>query len=296
MPNKFRRNIPTETLIICGDNDAFTIKADGTPWNPGREKAVAVAWKYNAKVILPSFHDTSTKPTDFNDLMVLEGCEAVRKQISMAKHAPQFFLDECEENKGAPFRDEHLKGLNELKARDLPAFRVLRHELKKLHVGVGALDDAMMAKGNGGGTKEDSDNPEESAAAEIIAEQMINVYAFDKKSEKWIKYTEGYWSDTQKQDIKESVSKIMRDSTFFPSPYKNYYFNGIVQLLRNHLSSTPKEEDRHLLPFKNGVLDINTKTLMPNDPEYGFTWQLPYKYDPSAKCKPITKWLQKDGR
>ena len=150
----------------------------------------------------------------------------------------------------------------------------------------------MAANGEGGGPGEGSGNPEESAAAEIVTKQLINIYAFDKKTEKWLQYLEGFWSDTQRQDIKEFVSKIMRDSDSFPEPYKNFYFNGVAQLLRNHLPFTRKEENRNLLPFKNGVLDITNKTLKLNDPGYGFTWQLPYEYTPHSDCQPITDWLK----
>ena len=273
---------------IAADNDAFTKDRHGDPWNPGQEKALMAAWTNNCGVVIPEFTDLKTKPTDFNDLAQLEGNETVRAQIEMAKFPQEWLLEESEDDKGAAFRPEHLEGLNELKRRDLPGYRNLRHKLKKLQVGVVALDGAMVAKGGGVGNVE---NPEESAAAEIITKQLINIYAFDKKSEKWLQYLEGFWSDTQRQDIKESVSKIMRDSDSFPAPYKNFYFNGITQLLRNHLPFTPKDEDRNLLPFKNGVLNIKTKTLEPNDPGYGFTWQLPYEYASQADCQPIIDWL-----
>ena len=219
----------------------------------------------------------------------LEGNETVRAQIEAAKLPQEWLLEECEDDKGAAFRAEHIEGLQAFKQRDLPGYRNLRHKLKKLDIGISALEESIASAG--GGTGNDSDNPEESAAAEIITGQLINIYAFDKKSEKWLQYSEGFWSDTQKQDIREYVSKIMRDSDSFPEPYRNSYFNGVTQLLRNHLPFTPKDEDRNLLPFKNGVLNISTKTLEPNDPGFGFTWQLPYEYTPQADCQPITDWL-----
>ena len=41
---KIKAKYQNRPLIICGDNDDFTTKPDGTPWNPGREKALAAAW------------------------------------------------------------------------------------------------------------------------------------------------------------------------------------------------------------------------------------------------------------
>ena len=65
--------------VIASDNDAWTKKPDGTPWNPGCEKALSLGWKSNIRVAVPVFHDIVTKPTDFNDLATLEGIGAVKK-------------------------------------------------------------------------------------------------------------------------------------------------------------------------------------------------------------------------
>ena len=46
-----------------------------------------------------------------------------------------------------------------------------------------------------------------------------------------------------------------------------------------------------LIPFKNGVLDIEARDLWPHSPTNYFTWSLPYDYNPLAKGEPIKKWL-----
>ena len=70
-----REKHPSAPIVICADNDQFTEGNIG--FTKGREAAMAV----NAKVIFPEFKDTSSKPTDFNDLARLQGNEAVRLQI-----------------------------------------------------------------------------------------------------------------------------------------------------------------------------------------------------------------------
>ncbi|HEV2491481.1 MAG TPA: DUF3631 domain-containing protein [Terriglobia bacterium] len=70
-----RKKHPETELVIAADNDAWT---DG---NPGQAHAFEAAKAVKAKVALPRFRDTSTRPTDFNDLFVLEGAEEVRKQL-----------------------------------------------------------------------------------------------------------------------------------------------------------------------------------------------------------------------
>ena len=278
-------------IIICGDNDEWTFKQDGTPWNPGREKALSTAWELNSRVAVPRFQSTEKKPTDFNDLASQEGFDIVKAQVEAAKLPKDFLLEECQNDKGAAFRPEHLQGLRQLRKRDFATFQTLRNDLKKLQIGVTALDDAMAGKAGGGSAEQAGENPEESVAAEIISGPLTNVYAFDKRSENWFRYNEGLWLEAYKQDIRETVSRLMRDSAFFPESYKNSYFNGILQLLRNHLIFGSEPKNKGLLPFKNGVLDIATKTLKSIGPRYGFTWQLPYKYDPEAKCQKILDWF-----
>jgi putative DNA primase/helicase len=50
--------------------------------------------------------------------------------------------------------------------------------------------------------------------------------------------------------------------------------------------------------FANGVLDLDTETLYPHSPEYGFRSVLPYPYDPTAKAPQFRKFLADvmDGR
>jgi putative DNA primase/helicase len=72
-----RRKYPNTKIVICADNDQF--HDNGV--NPGVEKAIEAAKEINALVVKPDFRDTSTKPTDFNDLFILEGAEAVKAAL-----------------------------------------------------------------------------------------------------------------------------------------------------------------------------------------------------------------------
>lgn len=68
---------PSASIIICGDNDAWT---DG---NPGKTKAEAAGAEINARVVIPTFQNIppDQRPTDFNDLMALESPQAIQTQI-----------------------------------------------------------------------------------------------------------------------------------------------------------------------------------------------------------------------
>jgi hypothetical protein len=64
-------------IVICADNDQFT---EG---NPGITKGKAAASLVFGEIVYPTFNesDLSSKPTDFNDLHILQGIEAVKEQI-----------------------------------------------------------------------------------------------------------------------------------------------------------------------------------------------------------------------
>jgi len=147
---KIRAKHPGRPLVVCGDNDQWTTKPDGTPWNPGREKALCLGWKFNLKVAIPQFPYVENRPTDFNDLHQLEGIEAVRKRIEAAKHPRGILLEEVKTDPGAPYRKENLEGLRTLKGTDLSVYVAYREKLKALKVGVTTLDRAIDASGTDG--------------------------------------------------------------------------------------------------------------------------------------------------
>jgi len=74
-----REKYPDVRLVVCADNDEWT---EG---NPGITKAQEAASFVGASFVAPQFDDTSTRPTDFNDLHKLEGLGVVRQQLEVAQ-------------------------------------------------------------------------------------------------------------------------------------------------------------------------------------------------------------------
>ncbi|CAL7960510.1 hypothetical protein GAMM_160094 [Gammaproteobacteria bacterium] len=119
-----RKKYPDKDIVICADNDAF--REDGK--NVGIEKATEAAKSVGAKLVVPQFKDTTTKPTDFNDLMCLEGIDEVKKQLAnavMVKETPE----------------EAVARLAKLPP--LQYDRVREEEAKKLGVRLSTLDSAV---------------------------------------------------------------------------------------------------------------------------------------------------------
>jgi putative DNA primase/helicase len=80
-----RKKYPNVELVIAADNDQWT---EG---NPGLTKAVETAQAVKARVAVPSFTETLTRPTDFCDLFSLRGAEEVKKQLARAC-APELLI------------------------------------------------------------------------------------------------------------------------------------------------------------------------------------------------------------
>ncbi|MBM9615243.1 AAA family ATPase [Desulfobulbus rhabdoformis] len=81
-----RRNNPDAQLIICADNDQFTIG------NPGITAANKTAEQVGAKVVWPEFDDIENldelRPTDFNDLASIKGMDFTQ-QVLLAAAPPK---------------------------------------------------------------------------------------------------------------------------------------------------------------------------------------------------------------
>lgn len=92
----FRERYPDKKFVICGDDDAFTEN------NPGRVYAENAAKSALASVVFPKFKSLFSKPTDFNDLHILEGLKTVADQI-LSIEAKIHFIHYLGYNKGSYF-------------------------------------------------------------------------------------------------------------------------------------------------------------------------------------------------
>lgn len=72
-----REAFPFARLVFCADNDRWT------KGNPGVADANKAAEALGASVLVPEFLDLAAKPTDFNDLHVAEGIEALRLALDV---------------------------------------------------------------------------------------------------------------------------------------------------------------------------------------------------------------------
>ncbi|MFN5242015.1 MAG: DUF5131 family protein [Aphanizomenon sp.] len=84
---------------------------------------------------------------------------------------------------------------------------------------------------------------------------------------------------------------LFPDNLGRPHSISARFLQGIEKLLRGKLSNDWTEAPG-LMPFTNGVLDINTMKLLPHSHNNFLKWILPYEYNPVATCHPIDKWFK----
>ena len=94
---------------------------------------------------------------------------------------------------------------------------------------------------------------------------------------------------TEKGDIIEQLKQQLPKV----SDYKFTFVEALGKRLSRVLlvKEMATNSQQGLIPFRNGVLDLDTGELLPHSPQNYFTWSLPYDYNPLAQCNPIKQWL-----
>lgn len=132
------------------------------------------------------------------------------------------------------------------------------------------------------------------ARRRLIENGDITNLAYNPIVEDWYQYKNGLWSVTQPEMILKQIDSVIeKNLNTIGLGFSNNWRNGIFQMLRTPLAIEfwDNQLSSQFIPFKNGILNLKTMSLIPHSPEYLFTWQLPYNYEPKAECQPIINWL-----
>jgi putative DNA primase/helicase len=77
-----------------------------------------------------------------------------------------------------------------------------------------------------------------------------------------------------------------------PQGFTARFLTDVYEQLQATLCIKEWYEGNKYLLFTNGVLDVDTRELLPFKRELYLTQQIPYAYNPAATCEPIVKWLK----
>ena len=114
--------------------------------------------------------------------------------------------------------------------------------------------------------------------AAVVVERLFDKLRYDASTSQWWKYDGmGKWAPTYDVSVFKLVQEYLDQTlpAFLPS-----YVDNVIKFARSSsiVESWQEASSLKFLPFRNGVLDLWTKELLPHSPDYGFTWQLPRDY------------------
>ncbi|WP_052055874.1 phage/plasmid primase, P4 family [Myxosarcina sp. GI1] len=136
-----------------------------------------------------------------------------------------------------------------------------------------------------------------------LASKYRSQLAWNTELQQWYRYSSvmsGIWSieptefvgQLVKLELEAIAIKITQSNPKGKKPsFTISFINGVVGLLKMDLAVRCWDEATGLLPLRNGVLNLETKKLLPHAPEHKLTWCLPYSYNHLLTCYPIQQWL-----
>jgi phage/plasmid-associated DNA primase len=217
--------------------------------------------------------------------------EKVQVPLLQAKEVVSTALESLLENPGAAFEPDMLDALATIQTHDKSAYMNLRKEIKKARVPITKLEKELATIEVASFSDEAESNPQQSKAAEWISNSNSD-YKYDMETDNWVKYYQGVWSVIESHEMQVKVQNAIKsDPLTFPEGYTATYASGVVTLLKGFMSFAGWNTDRNLVPFTNGVLNLDKKYLMPHSPNHRLSWCLSYDYDPTQHCKPIVDWM-----
>ena len=140
--------------------------------------------------------------------------------------------------------------------------------------------------------KDDWGNPklvQQNQAAQLL-ESECKELKFDSVREEWMLYKDDHWQQCTSSLAMRTINHLITQNAG-KCGYSIGYVNGISQFLKFELIQETWNEQRDIIPFQNGILNMLTMEMSVHSPEQLLTWQLPYEYNPNTTCKPITDWL-----
>lgn len=126
-------------------------------------------------------------------------------------------------------------------------------------------------------------------AAIVILKECGLILGFDQNFAQFRVYKDGKWDLIE--DLKPLISEWVYKQTCC-GEYTDSWLKGTISLVAAHcVKDFSTKNSKHLIPFRNGVYDVNKKALLPHSPDYCLTWQIPHDYVSGADCPRFKEFL-----
>jgi len=130
-----------------------------------------------------------------------------------------------------------------------------------------------------------------------MAEAILGVHSFltlsDTKQVLWYDYPAGVYRFYGKTVIEKLAQKWMQ-KIGKKSEATNHFMAQVVGYIQRETYINRNELNRNqdIVVVKNGVIDLNSRKLLPQSKDYKATVALPVTYDVGADCPKITKFVE----
>jgi len=131
---------------------------------------------------------------------------------------------------------------------------------------------------------------EHSVIAALLADDLQDRLAYDPTTCLWSYYTGHAWIPCKPGQAEEAICSIFETEST-PGGYGVNSYKGSVQILKDTGKLKLPPVCNNVIPFKNGLLDIPTRTLQPITPQTAQRWYLPYDYKPTVGPAAFLRWL-----
>ena len=133
--------------------------------------------------------------------------------------------------------------------------------------------------------------PPVSDVVDDLTETYRAQLAWNAKQQEWFRYganKDGIWQQVRNEFVTQIVTAYLKTTG---AGFNHGYVQSVLGLLKAELADEKWDARDHLLPFINGVLNLQTMKLEAHSSGYKLTWCLPYAYEIDATCEPIKDWL-----
>ena len=151
-------------------------------------------------------------------------------------------------------------------------------------------------RGRKTGKDQRTKNPSSGEITDLLLQDYRGNLLFSQPHGQFFMYAKesgGLWSPLTKIEMLGDIRyRLQRLGDTLPSGFTSNLMNDIYGQLQSVLAFEDWYDGSDLLLFTNGVLNVDTKELLPFNRELFMLQQMPYAYNPAAGCEEIIKWLK----
>ena len=181
------------------------------------------------------------------------------------------------------------------------AHSIYKKAITRMRPDLANLDTNSNGNGNGNGDGDEQPferdiNPDDDMLAVEIAASWDNQIAFLHGD--WHQYVDGCWKARHAAEIQQQIRIALRGWRWLGVKVSQSRIKSLVAMLEADVFKPDRDiidtagERAKYVPLKNGLFNVETMELEEHRPELYFTHQLPFDYDPMAKCPQWLRFLE----